>query len=379
MGGDYSRLTFQPGKHFVAVLLQQGRVQLDSDWNEAEAIRRHRERTLIRDLLGPAAFAGDGFAVSAHGAKLTIAAGHAWIDGSLCELARDTEADAQPDLPGARLPTDDGIHLVYLDVWEREVTAVEDETLLEPALGGPDTSVRVTTVAQVRSRRVPGHARRDRDWSVPVEATDAMLAVTGRYEGLENRLYRIEIHKDADEPTFKYSRDNGSTTAAIRSWTPSELVVRPAQPSFAPGDHLEVIDRHTILERRPGTFVKVGAIAGDRLAVTPVDDPVPDSLVDPLVRRWDGLPMPVRATQDQRIELEDGLEVHFAGSTFRAGDYWLFAARTADASVEWPDAAPAADPHPPLGIEVHRVALAVVRRSKKGWTVLRDLRRLIPR
>ncbi len=30
----------------------------------------------------------------------------------------------------------------YLDVWEREVTAAEDIGLREPALDGPDTSVR---------------------------------------------------------------------------------------------------------------------------------------------------------------------------------------------------------------------------------------------
>ena len=31
---------------------------------------------------------------------------------------------------------------VYLDVWTREVTAIEDVRLIEPALGGPDTSIR---------------------------------------------------------------------------------------------------------------------------------------------------------------------------------------------------------------------------------------------
>ena len=154
MGGDFSRVRFQPGKHFAAVLLQQGRVQLDSDANEAESIREHRERTLVRDLLGPAAFVGDGFALSADGDRLTIGAGHAWIDGLLCELATDTDAAAQPDLPSTRPPDDNGLHLAYLEVWQREVSATEDETLREPALGGPDTTVRLTKVAQVRFDRI---------------------------------------------------------------------------------------------------------------------------------------------------------------------------------------------------------------------------------
>ena len=105
MGGDYSRVRFQPGKHFAAVLLQQGRVLTDSDWNEAEAIRDHWQRTLVRDLFGPCAFVGDGFALGADGERLTIAAGHAWIEGLLCELAADTDAGVQPDLPSIRLPT----------------------------------------------------------------------------------------------------------------------------------------------------------------------------------------------------------------------------------------------------------------------------------
>ena len=38
MRGDFSRDTFDPVKHFSRVLQQQGRVQLDADWNEQTAI-----------------------------------------------------------------------------------------------------------------------------------------------------------------------------------------------------------------------------------------------------------------------------------------------------------------------------------------------------
>src|SRR6266540_2117476 len=34
MGGDYTRFTFKPQRDHAGVLMQQGRVQLDSDWNE---------------------------------------------------------------------------------------------------------------------------------------------------------------------------------------------------------------------------------------------------------------------------------------------------------------------------------------------------------
>jgi hypothetical protein len=33
MKGDFTRNTFVPSKSFSRVLMQQGRVQLDADWN----------------------------------------------------------------------------------------------------------------------------------------------------------------------------------------------------------------------------------------------------------------------------------------------------------------------------------------------------------
>jgi hypothetical protein len=38
MNGDFSRRTFARGKYYRAVLLQQGRIQLDADYNESNVI-----------------------------------------------------------------------------------------------------------------------------------------------------------------------------------------------------------------------------------------------------------------------------------------------------------------------------------------------------
>ena len=43
--GDFTRDTFNPLKHFSRVLMQQGRVQLDADWNEQAGSPADRERT----------------------------------------------------------------------------------------------------------------------------------------------------------------------------------------------------------------------------------------------------------------------------------------------------------------------------------------------
>src|SRR5712692_8125203 len=54
MSFDSNRFTFDPWNDFFGVVMQQGRVQLDSDWNEwlAEFARRVRAGTL--DTLGRA-------------------------------------------------------------------------------------------------------------------------------------------------------------------------------------------------------------------------------------------------------------------------------------------------------------------------------------
>ena len=107
---------------------------------------------------------------------------------------------------------------------------------------------------------------------------------------------------------------------------------------------------------------------------------MPPDLIEPLARRWDGgRPLPIVTEPDHPIELEAGLELQFGGSTMRSGDYWLVAARTADGTVTWPDAKDASDPQPPHGICIQRYALAVLRRDEGNWTVLHDLRRVLPR
>ena len=43
----------------------------------------------------------------------------------------------------------DGTYVVFLDVWQRDVTAIDDPHIREVALDGPDTTTRVKNVWQV--------------------------------------------------------------------------------------------------------------------------------------------------------------------------------------------------------------------------------------
>lgn len=168
MKSDLSRDTFDGAKHFTRVLMQQGRVTLDSDHNEQVAILLHYLWTLAADVIGPAGAPvnGGGFRLAAGpdaAGGFAISAGRYYVDGLLVENdADDLLYTGQPDFP---LPADDpfqsgtprpeGALLAYLDVWEHHVTPVEDALIREVALGGPDTCHRAKLVWQVRLAPVP--------------------------------------------------------------------------------------------------------------------------------------------------------------------------------------------------------------------------------
>src|SRR5436190_7040997 len=87
MRGDFSRLTFDPAKQFTRVLMQQGRVQLDSDWNEQASLLLHQVRLLARSIIGPFGGVGKAFAVTGldlqHGV-VEVTAGDYFVNGIAC-------------------------------------------------------------------------------------------------------------------------------------------------------------------------------------------------------------------------------------------------------------------------------------------------------
>ena len=143
------------------MLRQQGRVALDADDNERDSIVLYYLRTLARDLIGPyAAPANDaGFDLTYDADGLHISAGRYYVDGILVENEEDCLYATQADYPVAE---DDplikagkdqrgDLFFVYLVVWERHITTIEDDYIREKALGGPDTCTRAKVVWQVRS------------------------------------------------------------------------------------------------------------------------------------------------------------------------------------------------------------------------------------
>ncbi|HEY0376640.1 MAG TPA: DUF6519 domain-containing protein [Pyrinomonadaceae bacterium] len=95
MKGDFSRDTFDPRKRYSGVLMQQGRVQVDADWNEQLEIGRYRIETEARDVIGPCGVPKntDGFKLTplqpqtvSNSTDLGVSSGRIYVDGLLCEL-----------------------------------------------------------------------------------------------------------------------------------------------------------------------------------------------------------------------------------------------------------------------------------------------------
>jgi hypothetical protein len=300
---------------------------------------------------------------------LSISAGRFYVDGILCELEGGARYGRQPYYPQpADLAPELGrTDLVYLDVWERHITAIDDPDIREVALGGPDTATRVQTVWQVRvlqdveastcSDGIKGWppTRSGGRLTTDVVAVDpgadpCSLAPTGGYQGLENRLYRVEIHGGGDigTATFKWSRDNGSVVFSVQEFVGGQPTDRIRVKRLAydrvlalhVGDWVEVLDdgrdfaATDLLVGEPGTLAQITEIdEAERIVTLDRDLSGYHSDKYAKVRRWDQPSKAITVTGDP-IELEEGIEIQFSGDDFRTGDYWAFAARTATSGTD---------------------------------------------
>jgi len=448
MAADFSRVRLNPLLDYAGVELKQGGVLLDADANELVALIDRRLRALASDTLGRATVSSttpEAFKVGAvAGGGLEVGKGRLYVDGLLAEnhgadsqdaaqrvfdgllaepgFGEKTTYASQPYLPEPpALPTA-GRHLVYLDVWSREVTHLEQPALVEGAVG-VETSSRLQTVWQVRvlapdagsaancaspDDAIPGWSElvapsagvlSTGTFEVPPADDPCELPPSGGYRGLENQLYRVEIH-DPGQPggaaTFKWSRENasvGSRVARLVSGTALELdsLGRDEVLRISSGDWVEITDDAREFSQAAGEMRQVTVEeAAHRISFAPAlpAGMLPASFPDGdwprarnlRVRRWDqkgrvfrtdasGTPVAVQdldapgasglvqvPAAGTALLLENGITVSFDATGapgLRAGDHWEFAARTADASVE------PLDRSPPRGIHHHYARLAL--------------------
>jgi hypothetical protein len=502
MNGDISRITFNPLKHFTSVLLQQGRVQIDADGNEQSAILLHYLRSLAADLIGQHGGPSDlydpanktgmssrncGFGIIGKNnisppaflppeilqtekvtltdtpddqVRLLITSGHYYVDGLLCESEDTWRYSQQPYLQRANdgeLKSQNGSFLLYLDVWERLITSVEDPSIRDVALGGADTAARTQLTWQVRIwpntkpavplanvtctefdkiwlQKILPDLQNNNRGSLSAKAKEADLGADAnacitspeaRYRGMENQLYRVEVHQGGaaldktgsnqdQAATFKWSRDNGTVVATLKRKEGDRLIVnglRDFSRWFTAGNWVEITHDALELNGLPGTLVRLARVDGETLTIDPyttsgtIYEPGSKFANLPIanlkVRRWDQKETEedllkegaLSIKEDDWIELEDGVVIKFepgsSAAQYRTGDYWLIPARVATGDVEWPQISVLdADnpgktilqpkPLPPHGVEHHYAPLAVATLDNGQPSAIVDLRHKFP-
>ena len=428
MPGDYSRFTDDPKKRFSQVLMQQGRVLLDSDWNELVEIITRRDRLHIFDIMGRAAvprvFAANStaFAITSAGAPandLKIGAGRAYVDGIMVEAMPThplkTGNDpltylTQPFFPSppALNTVPGGSGLAYLDVWEREITALEDPSLLDPALGGVDTTTRIKTIWQVKIKDgancasdlnalfPPSAGQLEVKVDAPPDPPDpCLLPESGGLRDIENRFYRVEIHGNSSPAKFKFSRDPIATRiVAINPPSGGKTTIKVERIGldsvlrFSPGDWVEVTSDFRVLRGEPGVMANIEFIdeAAREIRLDRVVPVTETSVAFPArLIRWDqrasagvtldgnGLITVTGAFQALELGIQVRLTLVPAGGSFHHGDTWRFPTRVATGA-----AGPMIDPRP-SNITHHYMALATVSNlGSPTPTIGSDCRNLWP-
>ena len=479
MRGDFSRIRFSPKKNYTAVLQQQGRVALDADANEQAAINNHLREAETVDVIGPYGGPIDnaGFAITATNTAISIGPGRYYVQGLVCENDAAIDYGAQPFLINSATSESDLLNQlssgkasaiqIYLEAWERLVTALDDPCLREPALGQADTTARRQTVWRVVAQAIPApvivnpppsnilnrpgllsgiNRFVEIDEGRPVlkgvsqtvisETTDETLsfaaatpqdcctamyvpviqpasgmlsAQTGDgssdcsceptpsagYRGLENQLYRIEIHQGGDETqaTFKWSSNNGAIVAAVTGVFGSNVQVDSLGPDanlgFAPNQWVELTDDTYLFgdtPNQPGDLFLIQSTTPEQLTITMTQlVSQVDKTLNARIRRWDqfgatatasGIPLAAGTW----ITLENGIQVQFAPGNYNPGDSWLIVARTASGQIEWPPCGSnGAAFQPPHSIQIYRAPLACIDWNPNlQQTVVEECRRFFP-
>lgn len=422
MKGDFSRSSFDAKKHYCGVRLQQGRVQLDADWNEQVDIQLQQRECERRDLVGvnAAPDTATGFAITLAGTDaaplasaelippdVTIESGRRYVDGMLCINETDLQFSAQPDFPGAeehRLATKGEHLLVYLEVWQHHISAREDPTLREVALDGLDTTTRIKTIAQVKFWTIPDAAQPGETQTID-KVFDRFRAVVQQKKGEltahksargtipQNQLYRVEIHQvENDQVYCKWSRENGAVAYAVKEIIANGASVdldlsdvKAQQLDLRIDDWVEITSNDDALNGYAGVLGKVLYLQPDiqRVTVEPLSplssrDPETCRTIRCVLQRWDqkgsnSQPLDqgrVPVSFEQALTLEHGIEVQFSRGAYAVGDYWLIPAR-ANLRQGRGDILPPADQRqPPAGIIRHFAPLAILQHNAGVWQVV---------
>jgi hypothetical protein len=390
MKGDFSRFTYDNTKNYLGLIKQQGRASLDSDWNEQAAIWIDNFRQLTLDIMGrfaipltpncltddnSNAFKIDEFRrIPGGGFDFSIGKGMAYIDGLPLRLFDDYSYRNQPDLPEPELVAGEGNILVYLKSWIHTINYIDDHSIRESALGGPDTCHRFKHVGQIKAILCGGidefekagtFLKKQFDNSkitmtmkidhsaeqIPLGFGDVDLGI-GNIPG--NLHMRVELHRGSSnngdiEEGIKWSDDNCSTVVPVlKSLGSNTLLVEESEQvsgvSLDKGDWVEIANFSTEFNGMGSQVTRIRNMdSKDNGLAIAMDSEIHPLLrrlsigkksgtkfnLKPRLRKWTGFITP--ANLNKTHNLSKGIRIAFQipgkKSKFTPGAYWLFALR----------------------------------------------------
>jgi hypothetical protein len=426
---DIARDSFNPRRDWRAVLAQQGRVTLEADINEQAAIESEEIRLETLDIVGPVGTPDGGYQVSVSGGDVQISKGTIYVGGLRLTLPAAITAAKQPgwlDMPP--WPTPNGNEIVALLVEEQSVCAVEDQALLEVALGGPDSAGRLALLQHVllipssatscatAAAALPKLLTAD---GLSYDPADCALTSTmrlevtpieagknagpcdppasGGYLGADNQMIRVAVTEVAGNGgTLIWGWNNASFLyrATVSQKNVLTLLSDPLDPDHTPqaGQAVEILRATVNLGDGTqgvdggGNFIAAGdgavfvlgnnCFAAGTRALTLPHDLDPDYLNDgkrPLfVRLW--TKQMVFTAGTPAILGDTGLSVTIESPSVPAiggRPYWHFAVRPLTPQLVYPERYLHA-PQPPDGPREFLAALGVVSGNADGFTLIED-------
>ncbi len=440
MGSDRARASYDPKQGYRAVVMQQGRVTVEADWNEQRRIDGEELRVETLDFVGPAGTSDDGYRIIETGQPavppfdFSVGAGTMYVGGVRVTLEAAVDYNQQDewldhigdpdwvDLPSPNQPPGD--ELIYLYVREQEVSAVEDSALREVALGGPDTAARARLIQHIV--RLPTAAAdcaaaladAEKKWASEGLSFDpaamrllpqSLLQISfpplpppdpcepqapGGYLGADNQMIRIQI---SGPNKFLWGYDNASFLYRVDVVDPQtvHLQSRPVDAFHQPraGQAVEVLRSAAKLANGEYVASASGVVATLTAPYNPDTQNI--ALPAPLPAEYgDGNPAhpaPPRVFMrvwEQEITFTPGTAVALGntglqvtlttsgGAPFHPGAYWMIAVRPSTPAKVYPQRY-LDGPQPPDGPRLWACPLGVISWSGGVLKVADDCRKHI--
>lgn len=219
MKGNVSRNNFEASKRYSRVYHQQGRMITDADQNVSVDIVHHHIEECLKDIVGDAVPKGRALKIINDAGVIKIKPGIVYADGVYAQLPGDVNLpinfDAQADLPVNNVIFNVTNKLIYADIWDKSVDALDDADLIDVALSA-DTTTRTQRIVQIKTAPI------DTDINTLPSQGTARLSVKARFDAQgqalpieNNSLLRVEVHQVRynatgliSQVTIKWSRNN---------------------------------------------------------------------------------------------------------------------------------------------------------------------------